>query len=91
MVWHRYLGIPASQSFLPVHEAFKVSSSQVGDELVVNFVVTPKHYVYQERLSLTLPEGVSSGSWKFDKTPTMIDDPNFGITPVFEENVTAKN
>lgn len=83
-------GDTSQPKFLPVHEAFKVSSSQVGDELVVNFVVTPKHYVYQERLSLTLPEGVSSGSWKFDKTPTMIDDPNFGITPVFEENVTAK-
>lgn len=83
-------GDTSQPKFLPVHEAFKVSSSQVGDELLVNFVVTPKHYVYQERLSLTLPEGVSSGSWKFDKTPTMIDDPNFGITPVFEENVTAK-
>lgn len=83
-------GDTSQPKFLPVYEAFKVSSSQVGDELVVNFVVTPKHYVYQERLSLTLPEGVSSGSWKFDKTPTMIDDPNFGITPVFEENVTAK-
>ncbi|WP_196759142.1 protein-disulfide reductase DsbD [Moraxella catarrhalis] len=81
----------ASQpKFLPVHEAFQVSASQMDDELVVSFQVTPKHYIYQERLSLKLPNGVSTGQWVFDKTPTIIDDPTFGVVPVFEENVTAR-
>ena len=81
----------ASQpKFLPVHEAFQVSASQLGDELVVSFQVTPKHYIYQERLSLKLPDGVSAGQWVFDKTPTIIDDPTFGVVPVFEENVSAR-
>lgn len=76
--------------FLPVHEAFAVTPSQMGDELVVQFTVTPKHYVYQERLSLKLPEGVTAEEWQFDKTPSIIDDPTFGVVPVFEENVTAR-
>ncbi len=76
--------------FLPVHEAFAVAPSQMGDELVVQFTVTPKHYVYQERLSLKLPEGVTAKEWQFDKTPSIIDDPTFGVVPVFEENVTAR-
>lgn len=79
----------AQPKFLPVHQAFSVTPSQVGDEIVVQFVVTPKHYVYQERLSLKLPDGVTADEWQFDKTPSIIDDPTFGVVPVFEENVTA--
>lgn len=80
----------AQPKFLPVNQAFVVTPEQVGDELVVQFVVTPKHYVYQDRLSLKLPEGVTAGEWQFDRTPSLIDDPTFGRVAVFEENVTAR-
>lgn len=76
--------------FLPVDQAFAVTPTQVGDELVVKFAITPKHYVYQDRLSLKLPEGVTAGEWQFDKAPSIIDDPTFGVVPVFEEDVTAR-
>lgn len=75
--------------FLPVHEAFVVSATQKGDTLTVQFVVTPQHYIYKDKLKLTLPHGVSGGEWTFDKTHTMIDDPEFGRVAVFEESVSA--
>lgn len=75
--------------FLPVHQAFNVSVTQDGEKLSVAFVVTPEHYVYQDKLTLKLPDGVSANAWQFDKTPTTIDDPTFGKVAVFEENVVA--
>lgn len=76
--------------FLPVHQAFGVSAKQEGDLLVVSFRVTPEHYVYQDKLALTLPNGVVAEAWQFDKSPTTIDDPTFGQVAVFEEDVVAK-
>ncbi|MDO4427340.1 MAG: protein-disulfide reductase DsbD family protein [Moraxella sp.] len=75
--------------FLPVTEAFSVMASQSGDTLSVRFGVTPAHYVYQDKLSLALPEGVTATPWRFDKKPTTIDDPTFGKVAVFEEDVIA--
>lgn len=75
--------------FLPVHQAFGVSAQQEGERLVVSFKVTPEHYIYQDKLSLILVDGVSAGAWQFDKTPTTIDDPTFGQVAVFEEDVVA--
>ncbi|OPH39636.1 protein-disulfide reductase DsbD domain-containing protein [Moraxella equi] len=85
-------GLFAHQSkskFLPVHQAFNVSASQQGDTLAVTFGVTPEHYVYKDKIKLTLPDGVSMGAWSFNKPHTMIDDPEFGRVAVFEEDVVA--
>lgn len=85
-------GLFAHQSkskFLPVHQAFNVSASQQGDTLAVTFGVTPEHYVYKDKIKLTLPDGVSMGTWSFNKPHTMIEDPEFGRVAVFEEDVVA--
>lgn len=85
-------GLFAYQSkskFLPVHQAFNVSASQQGDTLAVTFGVTPEHYVYKDKIKLTLPDGVSMGTWSFNKPHTMIEDPEFGRVAVFEEDVVA--
>ena len=79
-----------AQKFLPVHEAFNVAVRVEGDEVVATFKVTPKHYVYRDKISVRAPDGVSVGEWQFDKTATMIDDPTFGNVAVFEEDVTAR-
>lgn len=79
-----------AQKFLPVHEAFNVAVRVEGDEVVATFKVTPKHYVYHDKISVRAPDGVSVGEWQFDKTATMIDDPTFGNVAVFEEDVTAR-
>ncbi|MFC0819449.1 protein-disulfide reductase DsbD family protein [Moraxella marmotae] len=76
--------------FLPVEKAFAIKPTQMGDELVVKFTVTPKHYIYQNRLSLKLPDGITAEPWTFDKQANLIDDPTFGSVPVFEENVVAR-
>lgn len=79
-----------AQKFLPVHEAFNVAVRVEGDEVVAMFKVTPKHYVYRDKISVRAPDGVSVGEWQFDKTASMIDDPTFGNVAVFEEDVTAR-
>ena len=80
--------------FLPVEQAFQVSSSstavQSGTRLTINFDITPEHYVYKEKLKLSLPAGVTAAPFTFNQTPYSIDDPTFGTVPVFDQaNVTA--
>ncbi len=75
--------------FLPVTQAFNVSANQQGQTLSITFRVTPAHYVYQDKLKLSLPAGVSQSPWQFNKKPTMIDDPEFGRVAVFESDVVA--
>lgn len=75
--------------FLPVHKAFDVNASQQGDKLVVNFQITPKHYIYQDKLKLDLPKGVLIDAWQFSQDSVMVDDPDFGRVPVFDKSVTA--
>lgn len=77
-------GQAPKSKFLPVHQAFGVSVSQDGDKLTVAFGVTTGHYVYQDKLAVKLPDGVSAGAWQFDRTPTYVDDPTFGRVAVFE-------
>ena len=80
----------ATQSkFLPVEQAFKVTSSSKasakGTSLAVNFTITPGHYVYRDQLKLTLPAGVSAAPFTFNRTAVLIDDPTFGKVPVFDQ------
>lgn len=75
--------------FLPVYQAFNVSAHQQGNLLTLTFGVTPGHYVYKDKIKLTLPDGVSMGTWSFNKTHTMIDDPEFGRVAVFDDDVVA--
>lgn len=84
-----------SQSkFLPVDKAFQVTTSTKntakGVQLTINFDITPEHYVYKDRLKLDLPAGVSASMFKFSQSAQLIDDPQFGRVPVFDQtNVTA--
>lgn len=79
----------AKPKFLPVHQAFNVSTSVANDVLTVRFRITPEHYIYKDKLKLALPEGVAMGAWQFDSTPNMVDDPDFGRVAVFEHDVVA--
>lgn len=83
-------GLFAQKSkFLPVHQAFGVEAVVQGDVLTVSFKITPEHYIYKDKLKLTLPHGLSADTWTFDKAHTMIDDPDFGRVAVFEQDVVA--
>ena len=84
----------SAPKFLPVDEAFSVIASSApsaeGTRLSVAFDITPGHYVYKDRIKLTLPEGVTAGAWQFNQSARSIDDPQFGRVPVFDQTaVTA--
>lgn len=69
----------AKSEFLPVEQAFQVSSSsnaaKSGTRLAINFDITPGHYVYKDQIKLTLPAGVSAAPFSFSQSPISIDDP----------------
>ena len=75
--------------FLPVDEAFQVSSSSKpvnnGTRLAINFDITPEHYVYKDQIKLTLPAGVTAAPFTFSQKPISIDDPTFGQVLVFDQ------
>ena len=80
----------AEQSkFLPVEQAFQVTSSSKGTKsgtrLAINFDITPKHYVYRDQIKLNLPAGVSATPFKFSQSPVSIDDPTYGKVAVFDQ------
>ncbi|MGP5437225.1 protein-disulfide reductase DsbD [Psychrobacter alimentarius] len=79
----------AKSEFLPVAQAFQVSSSsntvKSGTRLAINFDITPGHYVYKDQIKLTLPAGVSAAPFSFSQSSISIDDPTFGQVPVFDQ------
>jgi len=79
----------AQPKFLSVDQAFQVSISSKpannGTRLAINFDITPEHYVYKDKIKLTLPAGVTAAPFTFSQTPISIDDPTFGRVPVFDQ------
>ena len=79
----------AQPKFLPVEQAFQVSSSSKptnnGTRLAINFDITPEHYVYKDQIKLTLPAGVTATPFTFSQKPVSIDDPTFGQVLVFDQ------
>lgn len=73
--------------FLPVEQAFQTIPKQAGKKLTVDFVVTPKHYVYKDRVKITLPNGKQLTPLIFNQKHTMVNDPEFGKVAVFQKNV----
>ncbi len=80
----------SQEKFLKVDQAFSVKPSQSGNKVNITLKITPKHYLYKDKLSLKLPEGVTASTLKFSHTPQTIDDPTFGKVDVFKQpQVTA--
>ena len=79
----------AQSKFLPVDEAFQVTSStkatSKGTRLSITFDITPGHYVYKDQLALSFPKGLNATPFTFNQTPVSIDDPTFGKVPVFTQ------
>jgi len=84
----------AQQSkFLPVDKAFQVTSSTKatakGTQLSIAFDITPGHYVYKDKLTLSFPKGISAAPFTFSQSPVSIDDPTFGKVPVFTQKTVV--
>ncbi|WP_019673422.1 cytochrome c biogenesis protein CcdA [Psychrobacter lutiphocae] len=80
----------AQQKFLKVEDAFSVKPVQNGNRIEVSLNITPKHYLYKDKLTLKLPDGVSASDFQFSHASESIDDPTFGKVDVFRQpKVTA--
>ena len=79
----------AKSKFLPVDEAFQVVSNtkatSKGTRLSISFEITPGHYVYKDKLTLSFPKGISATPFTFNQSPVSINDPTFGQVPVFTQ------
>lgn len=79
----------AKSKFLPVEQAFQVTSSSkatsAGTKFSINFAITPGHYVYKDRITLTFPKGVRATPFTFSQSPVSVNDPTFGKVPVFTQ------
>ena len=84
----------AQSKFLPVNQAFQVTSSSKattnGTRFSINFAITPGHYVYKNQLTLNFPKGVRATPFTFSQSPVSLNDPTFGKVPVFtQKNMVA--
>ena len=84
----------AQSKFLPVDKAFQVDSiskaTSKGTQLSITFDITPGHYVYKDKLTLSFPKGISATPFRFSQSPISINDPTFGKVPVFtQKNIIA--
>lgn len=79
-----------NQDFLPAEEALRLQVTEDADGLRLEFLVTPGHYLYKDRirfepLDASLQPGEPAwsleGEWK--------DDPSFGRVRVFHESVVV--
>ena len=76
----------SQNEFLPVDKAFNVLAEQSGNKVTVTIDITPGHYVYQNKLKLNLPDGVTATPFRFNQTAKTVDDPNFGKVPIFDQS-----
>ena len=84
----------AQSKFLPVDKAFQVGSvtkaTSKGTQLSITFDITPGHYVYKDKLTVSFPKGISATPFSFSQSPVAINDPTFGKVPVFtQKNIIA--
>ncbi len=96
VVLKRTSGAQDSQApkFLPVDQAFSVLGARCAppntDQLCLDFSVTPGHYLYQDKVDLLSGSKKLPIKLNFSRAPIYVDDPLFGPTPVFYQDVTAQ-
>src|SRR5690606_38959213 len=84
----------AQSKFLPLDKACKVGNitkaTSKGTQLSVTFDITPGHYVYKDKLTLSFPKGISATPFRFSQSPISINDRTFGKVPVYtQKNIIA--
>jgi len=77
--------------FLPVDEALPFSFTTDADAVVLSWNITPGHYLYRERVSIsaTNPD-VELGEPVFSAPGTVTEDEFFGRTEVFFDPIEAR-
>ena len=77
--------------FLPVDEALPFSFTTDADSVVLSWDITPGHYLYRERVSITAKDSnVALGEPVFSAPGTVTEDEFFGKTTVFFDPIEAR-
>lgn len=80
-----------SSQFLQVDEALPFSHTTDENAIVLFWDVTPKHYLYRDRISIkALDKGVSAGTPTYSNPGTETEDEYFGKTTVFFDPIEAR-
>ncbi len=86
-----FLGNSSDDEFLPVEEAFPFSTYPENGTLVLDWEVTPEHYLYEDRLEIEVsPESALADGPTFSIESEHKDDPYFGDVQVFYDDVQAR-
>lgn len=86
-----FLGDTAEQDFLPVEKAFQVDAVAVdAAHAQLRFTIAPGHYLYRERIKVSVPEGQAGSILVLDLPPgEEKNDPSFGRQQVFHHDTVA--
>lgn len=95
--WQAQAGLSAfvdgedSRDFLPVEKAFQADAAMTdAQHAQVRFSIVPGHYLYRERIKITLPEGVAGEITAVDLPDgEEKKDPNFGTQQVFHHDTVG--
>ena len=86
-----YLFGGQGNEFLPVDEALPFSFTTDADSVVLSWDITPGHYLYRERVSITAEDSnVALGEPVFSAPGTVTEDEFFGKTTVFFDPIEAR-
>ncbi len=80
-----------SSQFLPVDEALPFSHTTDDNAIVLFWDITPKHYLYRDRISIkALDEGTTAGAPIYSSPGIETEDEYFGKTTVFFDPIEAR-
>ena len=87
----QFLGQDEAQDFLPVEKAFQAEAAVIdAQQAQVHFRVTPGHYLYRERIQVTVPTGKAGTIVSVDlPAGEEKNDPSFGKQQVFHHDTLA--
>ena len=74
---------------LPVDQAFTFTHEQDGNTLILNWQIAPKYYLYRDKIQLIPTGSLKLGDFQLPKADIK-DDPIFGKTPVYHNQLTLK-
>ncbi|MBM7455683.1 thiol:disulfide interchange protein DsbD [Oceanisphaera litoralis] len=75
----------SGSSFLPVEQAFVLSSRQTPSGLLLEFTIAPGYYLYRQRLSVS-PHNTRFGDWELP-AGTPHEDEYFGKSQVYYQRL----
>lgn len=85
------LGAPTSNEFLPVDEAFRVYVEALdGNNVEVAFQVTPGHYLYKDKISVTVNSDAAQAGTSDLPPGELKNDEFFGEMEVYHNDVISR-